>query len=139
MAAAAAVIGFVARDLVSSNKPASIDMARVKTPAVAAAPIRAVASSGSEGETVPQQFVLEHRSAHRVSVVGDFNNWNPAATPMTRSADSGLWSAILPLVLGRHLYGYMVDDSLFVLDPRMPKVRDPDFGTDASVLIVGRP
>jgi len=28
---------------------------------------------------------------------------------------------------------------LFTLDPRAPKVRDADLGTDGSVVIVGRP
>jgi hypothetical protein len=58
---------------------------------------------------------------------------------MTRSSDGGLWSAILPVSVGRHVYGYMVNDSVFMLDPQKPTVRDPDFGTSASVLMVGRP
>jgi len=32
-----------------------------------------------------------------------------------------------------------VNDSVFMLDPRTPKVRDRDFGTDASVVMVGQP
>jgi hypothetical protein len=30
-------------------------------------------------------------------------------------------------------------DSVFTLDPRAPKVRDPDLGSEGSVIIVGRP
>ena len=73
------------------------------------------------------------------SVVGDFNNWNPTAAPMTRSSDGALWSAIVPILPGRHMYGFMVDDSIFVLDPRAQKARDPDLGTEGSVRMVGRP
>jgi 1,4-alpha-glucan branching enzyme len=87
---------------------------------------------------VPQPFVLENKTAQRVAVVGDFNNWNPTATPMSR-AEGGLWSAIIPMLPGRHVYGFMVNDSVFTLDPRTPRVRDADFGTDASVVMVGRP
>ena len=58
---------------------------------------------------------------------------------MTRSSDGALWSVIVPILPGRHMYGFMVDDSLFVLDPRAPKARDPDLGTAGSVVIVGRP
>jgi len=32
-----------------------------------------------------------------------------------------------------------VDDTLFVLDPRAPKARDPEFGAEGSVMLVGRP
>jgi hypothetical protein len=40
---------------------------------------------------------------------------------------------------GRHVYAFMVDDSLLVLDPRAPKSRDPDLGAEGSIRIVGRP
>jgi hypothetical protein len=33
----------------------------------------------------------------------------------------------------------MVNDSIFTLDPRATKTRDPDLGGDGSVRIVGRP
>jgi 1,4-alpha-glucan branching enzyme len=73
-----------------------------------------------------------------VSVVGDFNNWNPTIAPMEQSAN-GVWSAVVPILPGRHVYAFMVDDSVLTLDPRAPKVRDPDFGTDGSLRMVGRP
>lgn len=134
LAAAAAIVGFVARDLIPSVPDRAVESA----PPVPVAPMRP-ALSGADAVFVPQQFVLENTTARRVALVGDFNNWNPNATPMTRSSDGGLWSVIVPVVPGRHVYGYMVNDSTFTLDPRQPKVRDPDFGTDASVLMVGRP
>jgi hypothetical protein len=134
--AAAAIVGFLARGLVPLDHAA--DTAAVPTPPVAPA-VRTVASTSAAVALVPQPFVLENSNAHRVAVVGDFNNWNPNDTPMTRSPDGGLWSAIVPVMPGRHVYGFMVDDSIFVLDPRVPKVRDPDFGTDASVRMVTRP
>jgi len=40
---------------------------------------------------------------------------------------------------GRHIYGFMIDDSVLMLDPRALKTRDPDLGTDGSVRMVGRP
>ena len=137
LAAAAAVVGFVARDLIP-RRATSVDLARVPTPTVAAV-MRPTALSASDIPLMPQPFVLEQPTARSVAVVGDFNNWNPKATPMVRSSDGGLWSTIVPLVPGRHVYGFMVNDSIFTLDPRTAKVRDPDFGTDASVLMVARP
>src|SRR5215471_14979471 len=135
--AAAAVVGFLTRGLVPSDRSPNAPMA--VTPAVAPAPVRSAAATSADVALVPQPFVLENTKAHRVAVVGDFNNWNPNVTPMTRSLDGSLWSAIVPIMPGRHVYGFMVDDSIFVLDPRVPKVRDPDFGTDASVRMVARP
>ena len=101
--------------------------------------LRTVVSSASEMRPILQQFVFENASAHRVSVVGDFNKWNAAAAPMQRSAGDATWSVIIPVVPGRHVYGFMVDDSVFTLDPRAAKVKDADLGTEGSVVIVGRP
>jgi 1,4-alpha-glucan branching enzyme len=100
--------------------------------------LRPVANDPSEIVAIPQQFMFEHKSARRVAIVGDFNNWDPKANAMVRDA-SGLWSTILPIMPGRHLFGFMVDDSVFMLDPHKPKARDPDLGSEGSVLMVGRP
>jgi hypothetical protein len=140
VAAAAAIIGFVARGALTSR--ASEPTAHVQSPvASSGAPAVLVRDAASEREAmvVPQQFVFENRDAHRIAVVGDFNKWNPATDPMTRSPDGTTWSAIVPIFPGRHTFGYMVDDSVFTLDPRAPKVRDPDLGITGSAVIVGRP
>jgi hypothetical protein len=140
MAAAAAIIGFVARGAWTSRSSAPIAM--TATPTENAAPqtlLRSASSSAAESGPVLQQFVFNDGGAHRVAVVGDFNKWNPQNAQMTRTPDGASWSTIIPIVPGRHIYGFMVDDSLFVLDPRAPKMRDADLGTEGSVVIVGRP
>jgi len=137
LAAAAAIVGFVVGGAFIGGRPAPTTTSVALAPQPA--PMREAATSAADVTLVPQQFVLENRAARRVSVVGDFNTWNPASAPMTRSSDGSLWSAIVPLTPGRHVYGFMVDDSVFVLDPRVSKVRDPDLGKESSVLIVGRP
>lgn len=139
LTAAAAIAGFITHDLLPSRESAPAAIVQAPAPTMSPAPLRSVTSSAGDATLVPQQFVLENTAARRVSVVGDFNNWNPSATPMSRSTDSGLWSAIVPMVPGRHVYGFMVNDSIFTLDPRNPVVRDRDFGTDVSVKVVGRP
>ncbi len=50
-----------------------------------------------------------------MSLVGDFNQWDPHATPMTRMPD-GQWMASLELPHGRHRYVFLVDGKR-VLDP----------------------
>lgn len=137
LAAAAAVAGFMIRGQFTTKLPEQT---------AAAAPIptgtetlRSIASSASDVRPILQQFVFENARAHRVSVVGDFNKWNAAAAPMTRSAGDATWSIIIPIVPGRHIYGFMVDDSVFTLDPRAAKAKDADLGTEGSVVIVGRP
>jgi hypothetical protein len=134
--AAAALIGFVSRGMLSSGGEAAV---RLQVPGSPTAPIRHASTSSSDVVALPHQFVFRNATARRVSVVGDFNDWNPKQSPLELSADGALWSAIVPVLPGRHLYGFMIDDSLFVLDPRAPKARDPDLGSEGSVVIVGRP
>lgn len=146
IAAAAAFIGFVLRGewpATHASQPAvasagTAPTAATAVPLSAPLPVRAIASSSDDALPVPTQFVFRDGAAHRVAVVGDFNRWNPAAAPMTRSPD-GLWSVTLPVLPGRHVYGFMVDGTEFELDPdpRVPRARDHDLGVDASVTIVG--
>lgn len=97
------------------------------------------ASPAADVAPIPTQFVLRSATARRVSIVGDFNNWNASSAQLARSPDGDLWSITIPVVPGRHTYGFMVDDSVFTLDPRAPRTRDPDLGVEGSVIIVGRP
>jgi 1,4-alpha-glucan branching enzyme len=101
--------------------------------------LQPIASSSADALPVTKQFVFHSRTARSVSLVGDFNRWNPDNARLTRAADGDLWSVTLPILPGRHLYAFMVDDSVFTLDPREPAGRDADLGVDASVIIVGKP
>lgn len=85
------------------------------------------------------QVVLRAPDARRVSVVGDFNGWDAHADAMTRDPASGLWSHTVALRPGRHVYAFVVDDSVWMRDPRSPAAPDEDFGRPGSVLLVGLP
>ena len=54
-------------------------------------------------------------AARQVSLVGDFNQWDPRAMPMTRMPD-GRWMASLELTHGYHRYLFLVDGTP-LLDP----------------------
>ena len=85
------------------------------------------------------QVVLRAPAARRVSVVGDFNSWDTDADAMSRDPATGLWSRTLALRPGRHVYAFIVDDSVWMRDPRSPAAEDKDFGRPGSVLLVGQP
>ena len=83
-------------------------------------------------ESAPLTAALPHVSARRnlhhvnffcvapkaqhVTLVGDFNDWDPAATPLCRMPD-GRWMASLELPHGYHQYLFLVDGQP-VLDPK---------------------
>jgi predicted carbohydrate-binding protein with CBM48 len=84
------------------------------------------------------QFVLLAPRAHRVSLVGDFNNWDAERTPMLRPGQTGaLWTAVVPLAPGRYRYAFLVDGATWLADPTAPRERDDEFGAPSSVVTVG--
>jgi hypothetical protein len=103
-------------------------------------PVAVVSLAGDAAEDAPVlvPFVLRRPGARRVTVVGDFNGWSPTANALAREAN-GVWTATLPVTPGRHAYGYVVDDTVWVLDQRADRERDADYGRDHSVMVVGRP
>ena len=85
------------------------------------------------------QVVFRAPAATHVSVVGDFNAWDTHTDAMSRDPVTGLWSHTLALRPGRHVYAFVVDDSVWMRDPRSPEASDEDFGRPGSVLLVGQP
>src|SRR6266550_4170882 len=53
------------------------------------------------------QFAVWAPNARSVSVVGDFNDWNPAANRMNSTA-AGIWEAFVPSVRQNGLYKYHI-------------------------------
>lgn len=85
------------------------------------------------------RFVLTAPEAGRVSLVGDFNQWDPAATPLVRDEQNGTWTAFVPLRPGMHTYSFVLDGRHFVADPTAPMAPDDGYGHKSSVVIVKAP
>ena len=83
------------------------------------------------------KFVLVAPQAARVSLVGDFNRWDPAATPMERTPTGGTWSVVVPLSAGRHEYAFVVDGKQWLPDPSAPLAPVDGLGAPNSVVLVG--
>jgi len=81
------------------------------------------------------QFVLVAPQASSVALVGDFNDWDPARSPM-RTAQ-GVWATTVPLAPGRYRYAFLVNGVEWRADPGAPAARDDEFGTPSSVITVG--
>jgi 1,4-alpha-glucan branching enzyme len=79
-------------------------------------------------------FFCHAPEAKRVSLVGDFNDWDPAATPMRRLPD-GRWMATLDLHHGHHRYLFIVDGTSR-LDPRASGVARNDDNQPVSLIAV---
>lgn len=82
------------------------------------------------------QFVLVAPGASAVSLVGDFNGWNAAATPLRPTGQGGMWTVEVPLDAGRYTYSFVVDGARWLRDPAAPAAPGDDFGRPSSVILV---
>ena len=85
------------------------------------------------------RFELAAPAAATVALVGDFNDWDPRATPMKRLAADGSWTVAVAVPSGRHVYAFIVDGERWVGDPSAARTADDDFGAPNAVIVVGVP
>lgn len=61
-----------------------------------------------EGEVEGWRFTVYAPNAKKISVVGDFNDWNEAALPMKKDAETGCWEAFAPNIWCGQKYKYRI-------------------------------
>lgn len=132
IAAAAAFVGLVGLGAWRLNAPAP-QVASDTGSSIGALPV----ADAPVIDESPQmrQFIFMAPTAESMSLVGDFNDWDASATPMTRVSDDGVWSVTLPLVPGQYQFQYIMNDTLRLADPTLPKVSD-SYGSLNSVITI---
>ena len=79
-------------------------------------------------------FICEAPTAQSVTLVGDFNSWNPYSHPLQLQPDGG-WLLRLEMKHGHHRYAFLVDGVL-TLDPRAMGVTRNDEGQRVALIAV---
>jgi len=82
----------------------------------------------------PVNFYCAAPSAISVSLVGDFNNWEPAAHPMEQRVE-GWWFVDALLPHGHHQYLFLADGEP-TLDPRAAGVAHNERNDEVSLMDV---
>lgn len=136
LAAGLAALALGARELGRSElgrRPAAGEVADAPMSGAALASAR-----NADGVEAPRltQFVLVAPEAASVSLVGDFNEWDLAATPLVRAEGNGVWSVVVPLRPGRYRYAFVVNGAIWRGDPEAP-AQENEFGQPNSVLTIG--
>jgi 1,4-alpha-glucan branching enzyme len=73
--------------------------------------------------------------AERVNLVGEFNDWDTTATPMTRHRSDANWKASLDLEVGRcYAFRYLVDGKEWLNDWHADDHRENPYGSYDSVV-----
>jgi len=82
----------------------------------------------------PINFICTAPEAKRVTLIGDFNDWDPNAHPLKRHVD-GSWSLQVTLGHGHHHYQFLIDGKP-TLDPRAQGIARNEQNEKVSLLAV---
>jgi 1,4-alpha-glucan branching enzyme len=73
--------------------------------------------------------------AERVNLVGEFNDWDTAATPMLRNRSDANWKAVVELEAGkRHGFRYLIDGKEWLNDWHADDHEENPYGSYDSVV-----
>ena len=80
-------------------------------------------------------FSIYSPDAEEVTLIGDFNNWNPKKHPMKKDGN-GLWAKSVIIPPGQYEYKYLIDGE-WKEDPQNILTVPNSYGTRNSVLNLG--
>jgi 1,4-alpha-glucan branching enzyme len=90
------------------------------------------------GRTGLVTFTFRCNTSRQVHVVGDFNNWDAASTPM-QQGDDGMWYVTMKLPPGRHEFRYHEEGRGWHTDYAAFGVSRNEFGGFNSIVEVPPP
>ena len=83
--------------------------------------------------TVPREAT---KNASNVTVVGEFNNWNPSATPM-RKQKTGEFTTTIDLTPGKeYQFRYLINQTNWENDPSADKYVPTTFANTENSVVV---
>ena len=96
--------------------------------------MQTTSSQNKKFTSSPTQFTFQAPTIRRVSLAGDFNNWDTRAAPMEKSPD-GFWRLSVPLAPGRYEYRFYADGA-WQDDPNAQQRAANALGTENCVKLV---
>lgn len=82
------------------------------------------------------RFVLMHPEARSVALAGSFNQWSASSHPLAREGSRGVWTVVVALSPGEHLFMYLVNGTEWVSPPLAEDYVDDGFGSKNGVVVV---
>jgi 1,4-alpha-glucan branching enzyme len=82
------------------------------------------------------RFSLVRADAKTVALAGTFNQWSTSSHVLAHDATSNVWTLVVPLPPGEHLFMYVVDGTQWIIPPLADDFVDDGFGSRNGVVIV---
>jgi 1,4-alpha-glucan branching enzyme len=92
--------------------------------------------SAENGQKVKLSFVIAHNPEQgRVSVVGDFNEWDPNATKLVKRANNTRSASIVVDAGQRYAFRYRTEDGEWFNDDAADAYESNEHGTENSIVV----
>jgi 1,4-alpha-glucan branching enzyme len=82
------------------------------------------------------RFTMTDAEARSVTLAGSFNQWSTSSHPLARERSSGVWTVVVALPPGEHLFIYFVNGERWVSPPLAEDYADDGFGARNGVVLV---
>jgi 1,4-alpha-glucan branching enzyme len=82
------------------------------------------------------RFVVMRSEASSVALAGSFNQWSPSSHPLVREKSRGIWTIVVALPPGEHVFMYVVDGTQWISPPFAEDYVDDGFGEKNGVVVV---
>ncbi|MEE9365284.1 MAG: AAA family ATPase [Dehalococcoidales bacterium] len=127
-------------DTISRETPRAAPVGQEVGQAAAATPEKTIDEKIADFYGVRQledavMFVTLYPRASSVQIAGDFNNWQPDATPFKKVGANGAWQIKLPMNKGKYRYRLVVDGQ-WQQDPYNEATESNPYGELNSILEV---
>lgn len=97
-----------------------------------------ISKSKSEQKMFTKALRLKAPGASYVSVVGDFNSWNPDANPMEDLTGEGEWYTEINLPEGVYSYQFLVDGKIIIPDFNADTIMADGYSGSSSIALVSQ-
>jgi 1,4-alpha-glucan branching enzyme len=82
------------------------------------------------------RFSLAHADAKSVALAGTFNRWSISSHTLVREGTSNVWTLVVPLPPGEHLFMFVIDGAQWITPPLADDFVDDGFGAKNGIAIV---
>lgn len=82
------------------------------------------------------RFVVAYPDARNVALAGSFNQWSTDTHPLAPSTTSGIWTTVVPLAPGEHLFMFVVDGDRWLSPPLAEDYVEDGFGSRNGIVVV---
>jgi 1,4-alpha-glucan branching enzyme len=82
------------------------------------------------------RFSVVRPEAQTVAVAGTFNQWSTSSHMLIRSETRNVWTIVVPLPPGEHVFMYVIDRTQWITPPMADDFVDDGFGSKNGVIIV---